>query len=106
MTFKIVHGLVDLDFNDYFSFCDNQTRGHSLKLFVERSRIDVREYSFCNRVIPVRNSLPQVLVSSQSVTAFKDALFRYDLSTFIRGTALQPADGPLQYILMYAYLIG
>ena len=37
---------------------DTVTRGHSLKLFVQQSRIDARKYFFSNRVIRSWNSLP------------------------------------------------
>ena len=37
---------------------DTVTRGHSLKLFVQQSRIDARKYFYSNRVIHSWNSLP------------------------------------------------
>jgi hypothetical protein len=50
---------------------DTRTRGNTCKLAVERSRLDLRKYSFCNRVIIAWNSLPNSVVTSVSLNSFK-----------------------------------
>ena len=43
----------------FFTISSNETtRGHTCKLFVCHSRVDVRKYFLCNRVVKVWNSLP------------------------------------------------
>ena len=44
------------------------TRGHSLKLFKERSRLLVRQNFFKNRIV---NSLPDFIISTPTVATFK-----------------------------------
>ena len=43
-VFKIVHELVVIElFDHWFSFNTNNTRGHSMKLDVNRCRLDIRK---------------------------------------------------------------
>ena len=53
---------------------NSRTRGNSFKLKVDRCKLDVRKYAFCNRVVNLWNSLPDVVVTSVSVNAFKNSL--------------------------------
>ena len=53
---------------------DTRNRGHTLKLNTVGCKYDVRKFSFCNRVVNVWNSLPEHIVTSPSVNAFKNAL--------------------------------
>ena len=58
-AYKIIFHLVDLDSCKFFLINPSRaTRGHAYKLFVQQSRVDVRKYFFCNRVIKIWNSLP------------------------------------------------
>jgi hypothetical protein len=50
---------------------DSRTRGNSLKLLVERCNVDIRKFSFCNRVVNYWNALPEIVVSSASLHSFK-----------------------------------
>ena len=51
-----------------------RTRGHSRKIFKPRHSTDVRSRFFSLRVIDLWNSLPEEVVSAQSVQAFKRLL--------------------------------
>ncbi len=53
---------------------DGQLRGHSKKLFLQRSRLCVRENSFAVRVVPIWNKLPEDIVSAPDIDAFKNKL--------------------------------
>ena len=53
---------------------DTRTRGNAFKLMVTRCKYDVRKFSFCNRVVNVWNSLPDVVVKSESLNTFKNNL--------------------------------
>jgi len=46
-TYKIVFGLINIDSSKFFTLQRNSiTRGHSFKLFLSHSRVDVRKYFF------------------------------------------------------------
>ena len=50
------------------------TRGHSLKLCTQLSRLEIRKNCFAVRVVKVWNSLPEEVVMSSSVKAFEAKL--------------------------------
>ena len=58
-------------------------RGHNLKIFVNRSRLNCRKYFFSQRSVGEWNRLPQEVVDAPSVNAFKNRLdhFWTDVST-------------------------
>ena len=82
MTYKIVHNLVDLPFSDFFTFSNSKyfTRSHSKK-FTPRNKYinDTRRFFYSERIIKVWNSLPDHIVISPSLSAFKSNLKNYDL---------------------------
>lgn len=52
-------------------------RGHGLKLFKNRVRLEVGKHSFSNRVCQVWNGLPEGVVRAGSVNVFKGGVDRY-----------------------------
>ena len=52
------------------SYTREGTRGHSLKLFLERARINVIKESFSLRVTRLWNDLPEVIITAPSVNSF------------------------------------
>ena len=77
-TFKIVKGLSGLKFDDLFSFIPSMgTRGHTLRLQRNHSRLQQRAQYFTNRVIPVWNRLPEIAVGCSSVDTFKKVIDKY-----------------------------
>ncbi|MFZ2537931.1 MAG: reverse transcriptase family protein, partial [Oscillospiraceae bacterium] len=81
-VFKIVHGLVSLSFQDFFTFSPNvhSSRGHSLRFSVPLTRTNTRKFFFASRVINSWNSLPDKIVSSPNTQSFKNKLSKFDLS--------------------------
>ncbi len=80
MCYQIVNGCVRLKFSDFFEYCGNrtvETRGHSLKLQIQHSRVNAALYSFASRVTKKWNSLPETVVSSRNINIFKNALLRH-----------------------------
>ena len=75
-VFKIVKGLYDIQCVPSLNIKNEvgRTRGHSLQLQMGRTRLEVVKNSFCNRVIPVWNSLSQEVVNACSVNQFKNRL--------------------------------
>ena len=59
----------------------NRTRGHGSKLTKVFSRLDIRKFSFSQRVVDEWNSLPHWVVESDSVLAFKVNIDRFFTST-------------------------
>ena len=56
---------------------NQRTRGHTQKLFNRQFRLDLRKYSFSQRVIDDRNSLPEDVVSSETINQFKNRLNKF-----------------------------
>jgi len=72
LTYKIVFGLINIDSSKLFTLRRNNiTRGHSFKLFLSHSRVDVRKYLFCQRVVGKWNNLPACDDHFRSITTFK-----------------------------------
>ena len=74
--YKILTGKENIDSHQFFHLSDNShgLRGHSLKLSVNRSRLDLRKNFFSQRVASSWNSLPQHVVDATSVNTFKNRL--------------------------------
>ena len=53
------------------------TRGHSMKLYKKRVRLEVGRWSFGNRVVERWNSLPEDVVNEETVNGFKGKLDRF-----------------------------
>jgi len=63
--------------------CNSKTRGHSMKLSVQYSRIDVRKFFFSNRVVQPWNSLKAQPADFSSVRCFNRFLDKTNFSRFI-----------------------
>ena len=73
--YKISHQMSAIKLQDMFQLVpDSRTRGHPLKLYKHRSRLDLRRHFFSERVVDRWNSLDEDTVSSASVNAFKSRL--------------------------------
>ena len=77
-VFKIVNGYEDVDRNMFFKLKEgSRTRRHKAALVKEQCRLDMRKYSFSQRVINERNKLPNDCVNASSVNMFKNRIDRY-----------------------------
>jgi len=73
LCYKILHGLVLLSSDDFFTIVRNRaTRGHNFILFLPESRVDCRKHFFAVRVVRVWNSLPDDVVSVDSLPLFAE----------------------------------
>jgi hypothetical protein len=83
MCFKIVHGLLDLSFSDFFEFDRSpySLRSHSLKLKKSGAKLDLDKFSFALRITTPWNALPDKAVCKKSVSTFKAALDEVDLTS-------------------------
>ena len=77
-VFKIVNGYEDVDRNMFFKLKEgSRTRGHKAALVKEQCRLDMRKYSFSQKVINEWNKLPNDCVNASSVNMFKNRIDRY-----------------------------
>ena len=78
-TFKILSGIYDgrVTKGLFQLNTSNVTRGNSLKLMKNRSRKDVRKYSFTFRIVDVWNSLPDPVVTAKTVHQFENRLDKH-----------------------------
>ena len=75
---KIVNGYEDVDRNMFFKLKEgSRTRGHKAALVKEQCRLDMRKYSFSQRVINEWNKLPNDCVNASSVNMFKNRIDSY-----------------------------
>ena len=75
--FKIVNG-EDVDRNMFFKFKDgSRTRGPKAALVKEQCRLNMRKYSFSQRVINQWNKLPNDCVNASSLNMFKNRIDIY-----------------------------
>ena len=82
--YKIVFGLVDINFSDFFEFCaTNGTRGHAYKLFKSHCNSGVRSQFFAERVVKVWNSLP-TSTNFDTLHVFRQSIMCVDFSAFLK----------------------
>ena len=74
--YKYTHDLYKTPAESFFKFPQRQLRGHTLKLAKNYARTDVRKHFFSNRSIDHWNSLPEEVVSAESLNQFKTRLMR------------------------------
>ena len=81
--FKIVNGYEDVDRNMFFKLKEgSRSRGHKAALVKEECRLDMRKYSFSQRVINEWNKLPNDCVNASSVNMFKKLFLKMVLFNF------------------------
>ena len=73
-VFRIIRGIDNLDFGNFFKENINITRGHRLKLAKPRVATRMRQHSFSQRIINLWNSLPHYAVEAKTINSFKNAI--------------------------------
>ena len=81
-VYKIMHELYDNEFALNLLKWEDVTlrsgnRGHSLKLFTQRAKINLRKYAFPIRVAETWNSLPNSVIQARSINSFKNKLDKF-----------------------------
>ena len=77
-VFKLIKGIDNIDYNKFFQLVDNsRTRGHRFKIVKVRSRLDIRNKFFSQRVINSWNMLPMDVVEAETVNSFKNKLDKF-----------------------------
>ena len=70
-VFKILNGYEDIDSSRLFTLSSTGLRGHSLKLFKERSRLLLRKQTFTQCVVDSWNNLPGNVVNAPSINVLR-----------------------------------
>ena len=70
-VFKIVKGVDNVNFRNFFHLSTTGLRGHSLKIFKPSFKHDVGKYTFSDRVIDCWNRLPENIIDCESLDNFK-----------------------------------
>jgi ribonucleases P/MRP protein subunit RPP40 len=76
-VYKILHKMEKVKEGDFFTMDTGRGRGHSLKLYKKRVRLDAAKFSFGNRVCTEWNRLPDAIVTASSINVFKNRLDNY-----------------------------
>jgi len=78
-TYKILTNKYDSRVNLYLEKQqDSIIRGHSLKLANNRYHYDLRKFSFAPKIVNVWNSLPEIVISADTITdTFKRRLGKF-----------------------------
>ncbi len=76
LVIKILHGFVEgVLWQDFFQITvTSRLRGHPLKLRKDSSRLDLRKFTFSQRVVNMWNDLPAEVVTASSAKMFKNKL--------------------------------
>ena len=75
-VYKYLNGKYDVDLS-FLPPSDGSTRGHSLKLQKQFSKLKVRHDFFSLRVVDLWNSLPDSVVTAPSLNSFKNRLDKF-----------------------------
>jgi hypothetical protein len=82
--YKLLNGhIAGLPENYGLILSNRKSRGNSLKLAINVSRIDARKHFFASRIFEPWNSLPDDVVLVDSVKSFKRQLSSIDLNKFL-----------------------
>ena len=55
----------------------SKSRGHTLKIKKQRSRLNVRKHFFTNRIVDLWNNLTEEIISAKNLNTFKNRLDKY-----------------------------
>jgi hypothetical protein len=78
-TFKIITGIYDNEVTEGIFDLDpnTRTRGHSEKIKKKFCRINLRKFSFTNRIVDLWNTLPQSVIDAKDARQFEIRLHKY-----------------------------
>jgi hypothetical protein len=78
-TFKIITGIYNNEVTEGIFGLDpnTRTRGHSKKIKKKFCKINLRKFSFTNRIVDLWNTLPQSVIDAKDVRQFEIRLDKY-----------------------------
>ena len=88
MCYKIVFGLIDISFDEFFEFsATTRTRGHCYRLYKQRPSKNARNIFFTERIINVWNFLSPITVDFHSLNSFKRSIEVVDFTMFLKSSS-------------------
>ena len=75
MTYKILNHRVEMDARFMKMNTESRTRGHTKKLKISLSQIEIRRNFFTNRIKKRWNDLSQEVINAKTIDTFKRAYF-------------------------------
>ena len=69
--------LTDLNYSTFFNLTTTENRGHTLKIYRDRTKTKQRSNFVINRIAALWNNLPAEIVEAKSVSSFKGKLQDY-----------------------------
>ena len=76
MAYNILNHRVEMDARFMKMNTKSRTRGHTMKLKISQSKIEIKRKNFTNRIKKIWNDLSQEIIHSKTTDAFRRA---YDL---------------------------
>ena len=73
MTYSVLNHRIEMDARFVKMNTDSRTIGHTMKLKINRSKIEIRRNFFTNRIKTTWNDLNQETIHSKTTDAFKRA---------------------------------
>ena len=73
MTYNIINHRVEMDARFMKMNTESRTRGHTMKLKISRSKIEIRKKNFTNRIKKRWNGLSQEIINAKASDVFKRA---------------------------------
>ena len=73
MTYNIINHRVEMDARFMKMDTERRTRGHTMKLKISRSKLEIRRNFFTNRIKKRWNGLSQEIINSKTIDPFKRA---------------------------------
>ena len=73
-TYKIIHGIDNIDKCEFFKLYDSYTRNSDLKLYKHYCSSSLRKHFFSNRVIDLWNDLPSRAKLAENINLFKNSI--------------------------------
>ena len=70
MLYKIIHGIVHIDYDEVLTRNENPTRGHSQRYCIPPTRINAYHHSFFPSTIRKWNTLPDCIITSANIELF------------------------------------
>ena len=76
-VYKYLNGIFTFSHDMFNHDLYEGTRGHSLKLFKDWSKREVRRHFFSQRIVNLWNSLPDIIITAPSVNTLKNRLNKH-----------------------------
>ena len=76
-VYKLINHLNRVSPDPFFTLANSVTRGHDYRIFKQHCRTTSRLKFFTNRIVNQWNSLPQHVITSDSLNKFKNNLDQY-----------------------------